>query len=814
MFGKKDNKKSKQKKDELVSDNVTTEDLTEGVEEEKPKKSRVPDIKLNLEIIPDGVDFTVGSLWNTALALALIMTVTFGYIIYNNIKEKATLSFLTSESEEIYDYVSNQLTQIDEVARNVIKHNPDSEQIIEMLQKAVPENLRIVRVVEPVASIEPDTVFPGINFATLDMIKTTSKTQEEQLPEIHLYGQKNQYLNYVYIQKANESYIVISYPVSAIIDKTKHLNADNGTLSLLQKSGDWSNITLQHWGEKDDGISYTKKEVNVPGSHFYITYGVKQPQLGFMQLGLISAIIAFSAGILLTVMVYQKRKIIFDKGKAKIAKEKGKQHYVPKSVQAAASKSLPQDTKNILMEKELEKKAALPDQSIFKAYDIRGIVDKTLTESTVEQIGQAIGTENINRGCHKIVVARDGRLSGPLLLDALIKGLKKSGCDVINIGAVPTGVLYFATHHLETGSGVMLTGSHNPADYNGLKIMLNGETLAGKLIQDLYKAIVAGELKEGEGTYQEMDIVDDYIDQISSDIQLENQPTIVVDCGNGIPGGIAPELLEEIGCEVIPLHCEVDGNFPNHHPDPSVPENLEDLIATMKQTDADLGIAFDGDGDRLGVVTKSGEIIYPDRLMMLFAKDVLTRQPGSSIIFDVKCTGHLPKYIVKSGGMPIMWKTGHSFMKAKLKETDAAMAGEMSGHFFFNERWFGFDDGIYAAARLLEILDQESEEPQAVFDTLPKGVSTPELKVHMKEGEHYEFIEQFVENTSFPDAKVTTIDGIRADYNDGWGLVRCSNTTPCLVIRFDADNQAALERIQQDFKTKLWAVNDGLELPF
>ncbi|MCB1583085.1 MAG: phosphomannomutase/phosphoglucomutase [Xanthomonadales bacterium] len=456
----------------------------------------------------------------------------------------------------------------------------------------------------------------------------------------------------------------------------------------------------------------------------------------------------------------------------------------------------------------------LPDKSIFKAYDIRGIVNETLTTDAVEQIGQAIGTENQNRGRNSIVVARDGRLSGPSLLEALIKGLKKSGCDVINIGAVPTGVLYFSTHHLETGSGVMLTGSHNPPNYNGLKIMLDGETLAGKLITNLYEMIAEGDLKTGEGDVQELDIRDDYIDYISSEIQLENDLTVVVDCGNGIPGEIAPELLEEIGCNVIPLHCEVDGGFPNHHPDPSVPENLQDLITTLKSVDADIGIAFDGDGDRLGVVTKSGEIINPDRLLMLFAQDVLSRQPGSSIIFDVKCTGHLPKQIVKYGGMPIMWKTGHSFMKAKLKETNAALAGEMSGHFFFNERWFGFDDGIYAAARLLEILDQEEVSPQEVFDTLPNSINTPELKVHMKEGEHYKFMDEFIGKAEFADAKITTIDGIRADFANGWGLVRCSNTTPCLVIRFDADDEAALEKIKEQFREQLLAVNESLDLPF
>ena len=412
------------------------------------------------------------------------------------------------------------------------------------------------------------------------------------------------------------------------------------------------------------------------------------------------------------------------------------------------------------------------------------------------------------------MVARDGRLSGPTLLEALINGIARSGCDVINIGAVPTGVLYFSTHHLETGSGVMLTGSHNPADYNGLKIMLDGETLAGKLITNLYDMIANNDLLHGKGDIQELDIADDYVDYISSEIQLENSPTVVVDCGNGIPGELGPEVLEEIGCEVIPLHCEVDGNFPNHHPDPSVPENLQDLIATLKSVDADLGIAFDGDGDRLGVVTKAGEIINPDRLLMLFAKDVLSRQPGSSIIFDVKCTGHLPKSIVKHGGMPIMWKTGHSFMKAKLKETNAALAGEMSGHFFFNERWFGFDDGIYAAARLLEILDQEDGTPEEVFNTLPNSVNTPELKVHMNEGEHYLFMEEFVKRAEFPDAKITTIDGIRADFARGWGLVRCSNTTPCLVIRFDADDEEVLELIKEEFRVQLTKVSDQLDLPF
>ncbi|MCB1595867.1 MAG: phosphomannomutase/phosphoglucomutase [Xanthomonadales bacterium] len=454
------------------------------------------------------------------------------------------------------------------------------------------------------------------------------------------------------------------------------------------------------------------------------------------------------------------------------------------------------------------------DKSIFRAYDIRGIVDEVLTTDAVRLIGQAIGTENLNRGKNSIVVARDGRLSGKKLLEALVEGLLKSGCNVINIGAVPTGVLYFATHHLEVGSGVMLTGSHNPPNYNGLKIMLNGETLSGELIMDLYYSIINNDLATGDASEQKMDIADDYVDYISSDIQLDDELKVVVDCGNGIGGEVGPQVLEEIGCEVIPLHCEIDGSFPNHHPDPSVPENLQDLITAVKSTDADIGIAFDGDADRLGVVTKSGEIIYPDRLLMLFAKDVLIRQPGASIIFDVKCTGHLPKEIVKNGGLPIIWKTGHSFIKAKIKETNAALAGEMSGHFFFNERWYGFDDGIYAAARLLEILDQEGRPAQDVFDELPNSVSTPELKCHTQEGENYAFMEKFQKSASFPDAHLTTIDGIRADFADGWGLVRCSNTTPCLVLRFDADNEEALNRIKEEFREQILKVDNSLKLPF
>ncbi len=757
-------------------------------------------------------------LWTSGFVIATLCALLFGYILKNNFFESNALSQLKNQSQELASSVQQRTDEVKSLAARIIANNPDAENIDELIKSEIEHTLRVLRILEPVDDVQPNTVFPGINFATLDMLKTTSETQQEQLPEIHLYGQSNQYLNFVYIQKPEQAYVVVSYPVEMII-KPQQLQFEKSELVLSQQSGQYSNIELQKWGKVNPNSATSFQQTSVPNSNFFVSYAVEKNYTGLFSLSYFSSAVAFLASLILAVLTFIKRKQRIEFLKSKKQSDQEERVYV--------HQSKPETTEAIThmdeTKKDTDKPQAaiaqvkpndLPDRSIFKAYDIRGIVDQTLTKDAVEQIGHAIGSENLNRGRKSIVVARDGRLSGPSLLEALIAGITRSGCDVINIGAVPTGVLYFSTHHLETGSGVMLTGSHNPANYNGLKIMLDGETLAGKLIANLYDMIASGNLLTGEGTVQELDIADDYVDYISSEIQLENEPTVVVDCGNGIPGVLGPEVLEEIGCNVIPLHCEVDGNFPNHHPDPSVPENLQDLITTLKSVDADLGIAFDGDGDRLGVVTKSGEIINPDRLLMLFAKDVLSRQPGSSIIFDVKCTGKLPKSIVKHGGMPIMWKTGHSFMKAKLKETNAALAGEMSGHFFFNERWFGFDDGIYAAARLLEILDQETDTPQEVFDTLPNSVNTPELKVHMDEGAHYKFMEKFLIKAEFPDAKITTIDGIRADFAHGWGLVRCSNTTPCLVIRFDADDQESLDKIKEEFRTQLLAVDADLDLPF
>ena len=425
------------------------------------------------------------------------------------------------------------------------------------------------------------------------------------------------------------------------------------------------------------------------------------------------------------------------------------------------------------------------DPVIFRAYDIRGVVGESLTEKSVYEIARAIGTKAQQLGQQGIVVGRDGRNSGPDLSEALIKGLRSTGRDVIDVGMVPTPVLYFATYQLETGSGVMLTGSHNAPEYNGLKIMLGGNTLSGDDIQELKSLAESGELATGQGDLRHVDITADYVRRISEDIPvaLGNSLKVVVDCGNGVAGAVAPQLLNAIGHDVVEMYCDIDGNFPNHHPDPSQPDNLQDLINKVKAENADIGFAFDGDGDRLGVVDAEGNIIWPDRQMMLLAKDVLSRNAGANIIFDVKCSRYLKSIIESNGGKPMMWKTGHSFIKNKMKEVEAPLAGEMSGHIFFKERWYGFDDALYTAARFIE--DQ-----------------------------HVGFMEELKESlASAGNAKVIDIDGLRLEYSDGWGLARPSNTSPYIILRFEGENEAALERIKSEFRTAIQSIIP-VDLPF
>lgn len=453
---------------------------------------------------------------------------------------------------------------------------------------------------------------------------------------------------------------------------------------------------------------------------------------------------------------------------------------------------------------------------IFKAYDIRGIVDQSLTVEITRLIGQALGSTALEVGIKAMLVGRDGRLSGPKLSEALAQGMLDSGIDVIDIGQVPTPVLYYATYELNTGSGVEVTGSHNPPEYNGLKMMIDGVTLSDEAIQALKQRIIDGNLTKAKvpGTLTSQPMLNRYCERITSDLKLHRPMKIVVDCGHGVAGFIAPKVFKDLGCEVTELYCEVDGNFPNHHPDPSQAENLVDLVNAVQETGSEFGIAFDGDGDRLGVVIPNGDIIWPDRQMILFARDLLSRNPGAQIIYDVKCSRTLPAAIEEAGGDPLMWKTGHSFIKSKLKETGAALAGEMSGHLFFKERWYGFDDGIYAGARLCELLSKLSESPSEVFAALPDTINTPELRLDFAEGEHYAFIDAFQASAKFDDGELHTIDGVRVDYEGGFGLVRASNTTPMLIMRFEADSEALLITIQSEFCREMVKINPALTLPF
>ncbi|MBI3222515.1 MAG: phosphomannomutase/phosphoglucomutase [Nitrosomonadales bacterium] len=453
-------------------------------------------------------------------------------------------------------------------------------------------------------------------------------------------------------------------------------------------------------------------------------------------------------------------------------------------------------------------------REIFKAYDIRGIVGKTLTPEVVEAIGQAIGSEAIARKQHSIAIGRDGRLSGPELIAALARGIQKSGINVIDVGCVATPMVYFAAFELQTNCAVMLTGSHNPPDYNGLKMVLAGETLSGDTIQKLRLRIEQNDLAQGNGSYEQHDISAAYIARIVSNIKLARPMKVTVDCGNGVAGAYVAELYRQLGCTVQEMYCEVDGHFPNHHPDPSDPHNLEDLIEALKKNDSELGLAFDGDGDRLGVVTKDGRIIYPDRQLMLFAADVLGRNPGAEIIFDIKSTRNLFGWIRQHGGKPTLWKTGHSLVKAKMRETGALLAGEMSGHVFFKERWYGFDDGLYTGARLLEILSKV-QNPSDTLNALPDAVCTPELHIHTAEGENHALLAQLQQTAKFTDAKeIITLDGLRVEYADGFGLARPSNTTPVIVLRFEADSQEGLQRIQNDFRRIFKQAAPHLQLPF
>ncbi len=739
------------------------------------------------------------------------------------------------------------------------------EQVLQHKEKELgylfPSAVR-VRLLKPGIDEIDTSTSPQLGYACLDLVHRAELSDTPPSAEVHVFGSPQQHIDQVRrilspTGRRIVGTLLVSYPVQTLQDAIDKIRLTGGYLELQQPTGTGQDLVLATRGDPALKGGTSMRQVPVPGTRWSLVFwptagqGMLDSAGQLYFAGIVAAAVVL-LGLLLLLMFRLfagelRRDLVTIITLAKDTNEgRPKRDYPVRLSDARGTVELlarmARETVGVGGPPVIERGAAQPasvepgasllyqgnaldvgevdvehvklDPSIFKAYDIRGIVGSSLTAEVSYELGRAIGSECAERNQQGVIVARDGRLSGPELAEALSSGLRASGMDVIDIGRVPTPVLYFATHYLSTSSGVMVTGSHNPPEYNGLKIMVAGEALSGEAIQRLQSRIESGKLVSGEGGRQVVDVVPDYIGRIASDVRLARPMKVVVDCGSGAAGEVAPRLLRELGCEVVELYCEIDGNFPHHHPDPSRPENLTDLIKAVQENDADLGVAFDGDGDRLGVIDSRGKIIWPDRVLMLFAMDVLSRHPGSDIIFDVKCSRHLERIITENGGRPLMWKTGHSLIKAKIKETGAQLAGEMSGHIFFRERWFGFDDALYAAARLLEILSADSRTTKSVFAALPDSINTPELNVRMNDREHFRFMQRLLTSARFDGARLSTIDGLRADFKDGWGLVRASNTTPSLVLRFEADNQQALERIENQFRRLMLELEPNLTLPF
>ena len=682
-------------------------------------------------------------------------------------------------------------------------------------------------------------VSPPIGYAVLKLIERSESQQDQPPPEVHSFKDDNRHIAWlVRVHDGDElvGHVRIALEFSLIKKITEGLDVASGYAELTQPLNKGKPLVLASFGDKSSKTGPASVSKKVKGTGWKVSFWTAaSATLASEGTGVIMKAAAGIVVIVLLVAVVMVRKKC---GSAAAEAPEPAPAAVVSAPTAVDDDLDPLDIETLplpqvegdglyadLGDADLSVSAGSGDTppasdgvaaEIFRAYDIRGIVGKSLTPESVTLIGKALGSEAYDRGQQTIVVGYDGRLSGPELAGALSEGLRATGRDVIDIGRVPTPVLYFATHYLNTGSGVVVTGSHNPPDYNGLKIMLGGETLFGDAIQGLRERIEESRFEVGQGSSQSMDVLPEYIRRVTEDVPvaLGNSYKVVIDCGNGVAGDVAPKLIRALGHDVIELFCEVDGNFPNHHPDPSKPDNLVGLITAVKENQADLGFAFDGDGDRLGVVDANGEVLWPDLQMMLYSKDILSRNPGAQIVYDVKCTNKLAKVIKKLGGEPLMWKTGHSFIKNKMRETGALLAGEMSGHIFFKERWYGFDDAMYTSARLLELLLGYNRTPTEIFAKLPTGMTTPELNLDMEEGQPHSFVESLVAGASFEGGTISTVDGLRVDYSDGWGLVRASNTTPCLVLRFEADNQEALDRIQGEIRDALLAQDSNLSLPF
>jgi phosphomannomutase/phosphoglucomutase len=801
--------------------------------------------------------------WRWALVLVLLIAggIAAGLVGYEQYRAKseaerqkavqaAAKALATNVSREIARETEALAGLVDEqrLASLLVGNDASARAAAEAEIAAAHEFVLLARLVEA-GTRDPDlTSKPPLGYAAIETLAASEKTGKMPPPEVLLFGSDDQHVLTVWRVSDGDTlagHLVLALDLELLSELMSRVKVSDGYGELAQGGvAGGKTLILARRGEKRARKGPPAARIKVKGAPWQVAFwpgGRLAPAEPLIELPDWAIPAAGGGAVVLIVLVVLVRQ----RGQAKAeaaAEEAERERKLEAAAQRAAAKASvgPAAAAGEVAPAEgaegveaayatlddaaagggviVEEEAGAMDMpaEIFRAYDIRGIVEEGLSADIVRQIGRAIGAEAYERGQQTVVVGRDGRNSGPEFQQALTEGLLETGRDVIDVGQVPTPVLYFATHYLNTGCGVMVTGSHNPPEYNGLKIMLGGETLFGDDIQALRMRAETGEFPSGKGGLQSMEVIDEYVRRVCEDVPvaLGNSFRVVVDCGNGVAGDVAPKLLRALGHDVVELYCEVDGNFPNHHPDPSDPANLTNLIGTVKLEKADLGFAFDGDGDRLGIVDPSGRIIWADMQMMLFAKDVLSRNPGADIVFDVKCSNRLAKVIKQLGGKPVMWRTGHSYIKSKLKESGAPLAGEMSGHIFFQDRWYGFDDAIYSAARMLEILMAFKKTPAEIFARLPAGVSTPELRVDVKEGEQVSLVKRLLEADGFANGKRTTIDGLRVDYADGWGLVRASNTTPCLVMRFEGDNKEALARIQGEFKKAVAALNPNLKLPF
>ena len=780
----------------------------------------------------------MGLLGSLLQVLGLALFLLASYLIFQQASKARVAEASVQKAEQVADEIEQKINSLQSLMRQesvraqgveiVTGVNQDKQSLVSALQKQnlAIQDINVYR--EPIADYDPSQSADG--YLVLDILLSAALNEQSPFQLLNYDEQQTEFGSAVRLEEKGETvgYLLARWDGLILLDSVYSGLAENGYFALQHDAGPRDFLNLKAFGAAP--IKWLGAfRVPIDHSGLFITIPDQPTEFELASNQSLVLLLLLGGLCLAGGFIWQRRAMAPQQPSLSLDEESFALQVQadpidtpePRQAEPRSPFELAADKAEAFLEDKQHKEEEVSvasklklSEEIFRAYDIRGIVGQTLDANIAMQIGQAIGSRAVETDATPVVIGRDGRPSGPDLTNGLIKGLTSTGCDVVDVGPVPTGALYYAAFELGCGSGVMVTGSHNPPDYNGLKIMLAGETLSGDSISGLYERIRDEQLLFGNGTATEAAILSDYQQRIASDIQLKRPIKVVVDCGNGIGGIAGPAVLEAIGAEVIPLFEEVDGSFPNHHPDPSEPENLVDLITSVKLTGADLGLAFDGDADRLGVVTASGEIVFPDRVMMLFITDILSRNPGSTIIYDVKCTGHLARIIAEAGGNPLMWKTGHSLIKEKMKLENSPFSGEMSGHFFFKERWYGVDDGIYAAARLLEILAASDQEPTEVLNQLPDSFSTPELKVHMQEGETHAFIAEFQEKASFEDAIVSKIDGLRADYLDRWGLVRSSNTTPVLVLRFDGDTEAALDQIEEEFREQLLAINPNLKLPF